>query len=501
MFKENFKYKTLTAIRYLGDGFFYPFFALYLVTRGLAEARIGFILSISPLLAIIMNPIYSRLCNNVRKLKTILGIISILEGLMILIIGFSSNFYLISGLTLLMAIFGSCHYGLMDSLLAIYSDNTKQNYSGIRLFGSGAYIIATSVGGLICEVVSYQLAFGVSCILFIISGLLYLILKNITIHDETKEKTKERGEYKVVLKNKRFVLFMVFYGVMMALIFSNNSFFSTYLETRGIGSDGFGLVYSYFVATELIMLLIFTNIKKKLSPYVLLIVSSLSLVLRLIPCYLYAPVWLVIASSGLRGIGYAIILHVSYQYVVDLLGEKRATIGIMLCTLIYSILLFAFNNANGHLIESFGYKSFYLISLIASLVLLVYSVFITIYNKKITRDPREELKSLIGKDVSGIIDRPLGSHHPEYHEMIYPVNYGYIEGMVAGDNENQDAYFLGETEPLETFSGKVIAIIKRLDDIEDKLVVSKDGKDYSDQEIEELVHFQEQYFKHKIIRK
>ena len=122
MFKENIKYKILTTIRYLGDGFFYPFFALYLVTRGLTEARIGFILGISPLLAIIMNPVYSKICNNVKKLKTTLGVISILEGLMILFIGLSSDFYLISVLTLLMAIFGSCHYGLMDSLLAIYSD-------------------------------------------------------------------------------------------------------------------------------------------------------------------------------------------------------------------------------------------------------------------------------------------------------------------------------------------------------------------------------------------
>lgn len=151
MFKENNKYKLLTALRYLGDGFFYPFFALFLVTKGLAEARIGFILGISPLLAIIMNPIYSRICNNVKKLKTVLGIVSILEGIMILLIGFNSNFYLISALTLLMAIFGSCHYGLMDSLLAIYSDNTKQNYSGIRLFGTGAYIVATSVGALFAK--------------------------------------------------------------------------------------------------------------------------------------------------------------------------------------------------------------------------------------------------------------------------------------------------------------------------------------------------------------
>ena len=383
MVKENSKYKVLTALRYLGDGFFYPFFALYLVTRGITEAGIGFILGISPLLAIIMNPIYSRICDNIKKLKNVLGVISILEGIMIILIGFSSNTYLISILTLLMAIFGSCHYGLMDSLLAVYSDNTKQKYSVFRIYGTGAYIVATSIGGYICRMINYQVAFGISCVLFIVSGILYLVLKNIDIEGEIKLDNKSYfKEYKTVLKNKRFVLFMVFYGVMMALIFSNNSFFPTYLETRGIGSDGYGLVYAYFVSTELIILLVFSKIKRKISPYVLLIVSSITFVLRIIPCYLDAPVWLIIAMSGLRGIGYGIILHVSYQYVVTLLGEENATKGIMLATLIYSILLFAFNNINGILIEEYSYKTFYLVSLIASIILLGYSIIISLYNKK-----------------------------------------------------------------------------------------------------------------------
>lgn len=382
MVKENIKYKSLTAIRYLGDGFFYPFFALYLVSRGLLEAKIGFILSISPLLAIFLNPIYSKICNRIKKTKITLGIISILEGLMILLIGFSSNFYIITILAILMAIFGACHYGLMDSLIAIYSDNSNQKYSGFRLYGSAAYIVATAAGGYICKYVSYQVAFAVSFLLFVASGILYLLLKNIEIEEEQVEQKTDYRDYKLVLANKKFVFFMLFYGLMLALIFTNNSFFGTYLETRGVGSDQYGLVFSYFVAVELVVLLVLNKVKKKLSPYVLLIASALSLVIRILVCYLYAPVWLVILSSGLRGIGYGIILHVSYQYVIDLVGEDKATKGIMLCTLIYSILLFVFNNVNGNLIEAYGYKVFYLINFIASIILLVYSVLIALINKK-----------------------------------------------------------------------------------------------------------------------
>ena len=52
--------------------------------------------------------------------------------------------------------------------------------------------------------------------------------------------------------------------------------------------------------------------------------------------------------------------------------------------------------------------------------------------------------------------------------MYYPINYGYIEGVMAPDGEEQDAYILGVNEPVKKFTGKIIAIVRRKDDIEEK---------------------------------
>ena len=46
---------------------------------------------------------------------------------------------------------------------------------------------------------------------------------------------------------------------------------------------------------------------------------------------------------------------------------------------------------------------------------------------------------MIGKTVTVIVDRPLGSYHPKHKDLYYPVNYGYIEGVMGGDDEEQDA--------------------------------------------------------------
>lgn len=105
----------------------------------------------------------------------------------------------------------------------------------------------------------------------------------------------------------------------------------------------------------------------------------------------------------------------------------------------------------------------------------------------------------LGKIVNVKMDRPLGTKHPK-HEFVYLVNYGYIPNTVSGDGEELDAYVLGEFEPLDDFVGKVIAIIRRTNDNDDKLVVVKEDKNYTDDQIRALVEFQERFFDSIIIR-
>ncbi len=105
---------------------------------------------------------------------------------------------------------------------------------------------------------------------------------------------------------------------------------------------------------------------------------------------------------------------------------------------------------------------------------------------------------MIGPIVTVTVDRPLGSYHPEHPDMYYPINYGYIEGTMAADGEEEDAYILGVTEPVSEFTGRIIAIINRENDIEHKWVVAPDGITFTREEIAELTHFQEQHFKSKI---
>ena len=114
-------------------------------------------------------------------------------------------------------------------------------------------------------------------------------------------------------------------------------------------------------------------------------------------------------------------------------------------------------------------------------------------NNKSQRD--EIIQMYMGKEVHVVVDRPVGYQHGD---IVYPINYGHIPGIIAGDGEEQDAYILGVDAPLTEFDGQVVAAIRRKNDCEDKLVVASVGGVYHQGQVAEAVHFQERYFDGKI---
>lgn len=108
-------------------------------------------------------------------------------------------------------------------------------------------------------------------------------------------------------------------------------------------------------------------------------------------------------------------------------------------------------------------------------------------------------KEYLNMTLEVTIDRPFGSKHPK-HGFIYPINYGYVPNTISGDGEELDCYILGIYEPIKTFKGKCIAIIHRLNDNDDKLIIVPENKSFSNDEIKVLTDFQERFFKSEIIR-
>ena len=113
---------------------------------------------------------------------------------------------------------------------------------------------------------------------------------------------------------------------------------------------------------------------------------------------------------------------------------------------------------------------------------------------------RPDFSGIIGRTVSCRTDRPLGTRHPRFPDIVYPVNYGYAVGIFAADGSEQDVYLLGVNEPVQSFTGKVTAVWHRYNDIEDKWIVAPENTILSDSEILAAIDFQENFFDGELFR-
>lgn len=125
--------------------------------------------------------------------------------------------------------------------------------------------------------------------------------------------------------------------------------------------------------------------------------------------------------------------------------------------------------------------------------------------KIIRKDNSEEveMKSLIGKELDAIITRPIGTVHPRYKDIIYEVNYGILKDYELKDNKELKTYIVGESMPTSQngiYHGKVLAILHRLNDDNDRIIIAPIGRTLSDDEIISKTEFAEQYFVSEIIR-
>lgn len=366
---ENWKYRILTFIRYLGDSFYYPFVALYLHSRHLTESKIGLLIGLSPLIGIILNPFLTYLCKNFKKTKNLLGFISIFEALAIVAIAFSNNFTLLLLSSIMIAIFGACHYGLMDSVLTIYAENAKVSYSTIRVMGSFAYIIGTLLGGILIKSTNYQLTFIVASLLFIAGGIFYYLLTPI---DDIKSSEKVR--FFELFKNKEYLPYLFVFVLFIAILFSSDHFFSLFLKTKGLDEADYGFVYSYYVVIESIVLIILARFKGKLNGDLLLLIAIISMIARHFINFLDLNVYIIVFASGLRGVAAGIFFYAAYTYFLKILGARLTTKGIMLANFGQLLGIFLMDDVNGVIIEHLGFRIFYLIVIALVFILFVLQI-------------------------------------------------------------------------------------------------------------------------------
>ena len=162
--------------RYLGDALFYPFMSLYLISRSIEGEKLGIILGVLPLIAIVANLLFSFVKINQKYERLVLYIMLLFEGVMIFLYGFNLTFLLYFILTVFVGLTNAPYYSLLDSYTARKIVDSNE-YPRIRIMGSIAYIFGGAFGGILIDKIGYFYLFLIAFITYLISFVFFYLLK------------------------------------------------------------------------------------------------------------------------------------------------------------------------------------------------------------------------------------------------------------------------------------------------------------------------------------
>ena len=361
--KEYILLRIMTFFRYFGDCFFYGYFYLFLKSRGLMEGTIGMISSLTPIIALMSNPLWSHLSKNANHNRKIMMVITVLEGIFILVFTQMRGIETIALLTILVSFVGSPFYSLHDGFIGTFAKTYKKDYAKIRFLGAIAYFSATLVAALLLKVSNnnYNILLVLSGSIFILLSLFFVWIKPIDL-SMTKEGEEVKRNYKAILKNKTFIIYMIVYFLVNTVSFAADSFVGLYFtDYHNMSSSHWSLIFASFLLVEFLTMLILSRRSDKININIIWIIVTILYPLRSLIFALDLPLPISIIAASFRGVSYGLILMANVKCIEKICGIENVTASLFIMAIFTAIIQAVSSFVFGGMIEEVGYQFFFAI--------------------------------------------------------------------------------------------------------------------------------------------
>lgn len=387
--KDLTKLKIIFFLKFMAEAMFIPFLALYYKSLGFNEGTIGLFIAIPPLIGICLTPIYSIVCKNVKVAKMTFSIISIISLVCMFLYFKLTNFVGLLTVIIIFNVFHANNFGLLEAFASVCATENNTDYSKVRVYGSFAYVAGLILSGFLTRINSFFFS-------IIIAGILtaLAIIISFFLHVTPPEKTIEKRDLKVLFKNRSYFIFIIFMALFIGTTNVADDFYSTYLkETKGFSNDTYGYLQASFIVIEGLVIIFLFSFRKKIKFRYLYFIAIFFPIVRYFLSALNAPLPVIVAIGLTRGITWGIHSYLWAQFIVNLVGKKNGTFGVMIAVMTLNFYQALMKIVLGRVIDMTSYFIFYLIiSYILIFVLLYFVVFY--HNNDYVNNLTEEVKKL-----------------------------------------------------------------------------------------------------------
>ncbi|WP_232696706.1 MFS transporter [Brevibacillus daliensis] len=244
-----FALSGLYLFLYYSMGAYSPLLTEYFNGIGFSGTQIGILASITPVVSLLLQPVWGIVCDRFQIRKKVLLLNLMLAALALLAFTAVTSYAWVFFFITVFSIFQCAVVPISDSLTLSYTTKRKMQFGNIRLWGAVGFSIAAFFTALAVD------RFGPSAIFYSASAtFLIAILFLFKIPDEKVENRgivtpgfKGAGE---LLRIPRYSLFLVSAFFMYGSINAHNTWFNIYYQHIGGELASLGFAFLLFAGSE-----------------------------------------------------------------------------------------------------------------------------------------------------------------------------------------------------------------------------------------------------------
>lgn len=255
---------------------------------------------------------------------------------------------------------------LTDSLTTSFCRENNKNYGSIRVIGSMTFAVASFLCGQLIKITNSDLMFFYVFMVSMIGSLIITPTLDTNTTIEQKEKLNLKEDLPKLFKNKSYILILLCGVCVAGLTEGMMSFQGIYLMKLGAGTELVGLLTVFMVLPELFFMVKTKGLIEKYGMIKMIGFASCALLVRWIIYFTTSNPWLFMLATSMHGVAISIITISAFDFIGKVVDTKLHTTSMTVYTFTIGVSYSLMKLLYGNMIDSLGFKSIFIFSMVVS---------------------------------------------------------------------------------------------------------------------------------------
>jgi PPP family 3-phenylpropionic acid transporter len=300
-----------------------PFLSLHYRNAGLSGTELSILLSVTPVLLFISQPIFGPMTDRSGHRGRMLSLLFLALAGSGALLSLGSSFWTLLPLVVLWAFFAGPLVPIADSIALGEAQRTGVGYPQLRLWGSIGFVLTTTGLGKLYNLIDLRWAFAFYAALNLIA---FGFARRLP-PDGLSSKRPVWPALKAALRNPQLLGFLLCSALLQTTQAAHSSFFSIHVENLGGTKGMVGMAWGIAALTEVPVWLVLSRVTRRTGPLPLIAFSAGMYALRWF-LYAIAPsAELILALQLLQGLSFAVFMPTAVLLINELVPADLRTSG------------------------------------------------------------------------------------------------------------------------------------------------------------------------------